>query len=51
MYHKDKIKSVIALILFAIIGLSYWLFGKEIVGYVGIGALVIWLGSMYFLNR
>lgn len=52
MYRKDQIKGIIALILFGIIALSYWLFedGDETIS-VSIAALFAWFISMYFLNK
>jgi len=51
MYRKDQIKGIIALILFACIGLSYFFLGDDATKYVTVLAIFIWLGSMYYLNR
>jgi hypothetical protein len=52
MYRKDQIKGIIALLLFSIIGITFWLSGEEDVSlYVSLGAFGIWLVSMYWLNR
>tara|TARA_R110002072_G_scaffold220291_6_gene377784 strand:- start:1859 stop:2020 length:162 start_codon:yes stop_codon:yes gene_type:complete len=51
MYRKDQIKGIVALVLFGLIALSYWLFGKEIAKWVATGGFVVWLATMYFLNR
>ena len=51
MYRKDQIKGIVALILFACIGLSYLLFDKDFAKWVAIVAIVIWLSTIYFLNR
>lgn len=52
MYRKDQIKGIIALVLFACIGISYF-FNKngDITMTVSIISVVIWLVSMYFLNK
>ena len=52
MYRKDQIKGIVAIILFALIGITYWLTeNDDVVVTVSIIALLIWLLSMYFLNR
>lgn len=51
MFRKDQIKGIIALILFACIGLSYFLFNEEIAKWVAVAGVIAWLVSMYYLNR
>ncbi len=51
MYRKDQIKGIVAIILFASIGISYALFDKEIAKIVAVIGLVIWLSTMYILNK
>lgn len=50
MLPKDKYKAITAIIIFSIIAVVYYFFGKEIAKYVALGGFVIWLGTMYFLN-
>ena len=51
MYREDQIKGTIALILFAAIGLTYWLFEEEVAKVVAVIALVIWLATMFLINK
>ncbi|MEQ8909942.1 MAG: hypothetical protein RIC95_12160 [Vicingaceae bacterium] len=52
MYRKDQIKGIIALVLFGALGLCYWFTeDDDVMVTAGIIALLLWLGSMYFLNR
>jgi len=51
MKKKDKTKLIIAIAVFGSIGLSYFLWGKEISKYFAAAGFVIWLCSMYFLNK
>lgn len=51
MLEKDKIKGIIALLVFGGIGLSFWLYGKEVAKYVAVAGFAIWLTTMYFLNK
>jgi hypothetical protein len=52
MYRKDQIKGIVALILFACIGISYFFFQNgDVTKTISIIGIVIWLGLMYFLNR
>jgi len=51
MYRKDQIKGIIALILFGTIGLSYFLFDKDVAKWVALVCTIAWLASMYFLNK
>ena len=52
MYQKDQVKLVIALVLFATIGISYYLDGKSILtkSIVAI-AIVIWLATMAYFRK
>ncbi|MBL4707767.1 MAG: hypothetical protein JKY48_04930 [Flavobacteriales bacterium] len=51
MFQKDKIKSIVAIVVFGGIAISYYFFGKEITKYVALAGFSIWFGSMYFLNK
>jgi len=51
MYRKDQLKGILALILFGCIGLSYFFLGDETTKWVAVFAIIVWLGSMYFLNK
>lgn len=52
MYRKDQIKGIIALILFGIIGISYYFFEEsDITVTISIVCLFLWLLSMYILNK
>lgn len=52
MYKKDQVKGIIALILFGIIGISYYFFkdGDETLT-ISIICLLAWLLIMYVLNK
>ncbi len=51
MYKKDQQKGIIALILFGSIGLTYALFDKSTAKVVAVISIVIWLISMFMLNK
>jgi len=53
MYRKDQVKGIVAIILFGIIGISFFIFGEEsdVTRYVAIIACAMWLVSMYFINK
>lgn len=52
MYRKDQIKGIIAIILFGIIGLSFWLFpDSSVPEYISIAAFLLWLLAMMLVNR
>jgi len=53
MHKKDKIKTLIATSLLVIIISTLLIFGKEsvLMKYISGGALIIWLASMFFLNK
>jgi len=51
MYRKDRIKGIVALILFGTIGISYWILGEEFTKWIAIVAIGVWLMTIYILNR
>lgn len=53
MYRKDQVKGIIAIILFGIIGVSFFVFGDEspLTKYIALGAFVIWLIATYFIRK
>lgn len=51
MLKKDKTKLTVAIITFGSIGLSYLIWGKEVSKYVAVAGFVVWLGTMFFLNK
>jgi len=52
MYKKDQIKGLVAIILFSIIGVTYFLSdSKDLLLTISIVAFIIWLISLYVLNR
>lgn len=51
MHKKDRIKAIIAVVIFGSIGLGYWMFGKDIAKIIAVIGFVIWLGAMYHLNK
>ncbi|NBG66293.1 hypothetical protein [Acidiluteibacter ferrifornacis] len=53
MYRKDQLKGIVAIILFGLIGISFFIFGDEstITRYVAIISFAIWLISIYFINK
>lgn len=51
MFQKDRIKAIVALVVFSSIVITYYFFGKEIAKYVALAGFVVWFGTMYFLNK
>ena len=53
MLKKDKIKIVIIVILLVLLGVSYFLFGKEspIMKYTSAFCLIAWLTTMFIVNK
>ncbi len=53
MYRKDQLKGIIAIVLFGIIGICFFVFGEDspILKGVALGGVVAWLVSMVILNR
>ncbi len=53
MYRKEQIKGIIAIILFGIIGISFFIFGRDsdLLKFVALGCFILWLISMFFVNR
>lgn len=52
MYRKDQIKGIVALILFACIGISYYFFKDgDVTKTISIIGIAIWLGLIYFQNK
>jgi hypothetical protein len=51
MQRKDKIKAIIAVSLLVVIALTYWSWGKEVSKYVALAAILIWLPSIFILNK
>lgn len=52
MYRKDQKKGIVALILFGIIGVTYYFFDEgDITLTVSIVCLFAWLVTMYVLNK
>jgi hypothetical protein len=53
MYRKDQVKGIVAIILFGIIGISFFVFGDEssITKYITLISCGAWLVSMYFVNK
>lgn len=53
MYRKDQVKGIVAVILFGIIGISFFVFGDEspITKYIALGAFLVWLVSIYVIGK
>jgi len=51
MYQRDKIKSIIGVILIAIIILTHVFFGKETAKPVAVAGIVIWILTMAFFAK
>ena len=52
MKEKDRIKAIVSISLFTIIGFSYWLDGKSTLTKTVVAfAVAIWFGTMYYLRK
>lgn len=53
MHQKDKIKALVALTLIIIVLGTFFIVGKEaiLMKYVSGAALIIWLTTMFWLNK
>lgn len=51
MYRKDQLKGIAALIIFGSIALIYFFFGKDIAKIFAVVGFIIWIGTMYHLNK
>lgn len=53
MYRKDQIKGIIAVSLFGILGICFFVFGEDndILKFVALGCCIIWLISMFIVNK
>ena len=53
MYRKDQVKGIVAIVLFGLIGICFFVFGEdsEVTRYVAIIACGMWLVSMYIINK
>ncbi len=53
MYRKDQVKGIVAISLFSIIGVSFFVFGDDspITKYTAMIAFLIWLVSIYIIGK
>lgn len=53
MLKRDKIKVVVIAVLLVLLGISYFLFGKEspIMKYTSAFCLIAWLATMFIVNK
>ncbi|MDB9775209.1 hypothetical protein OAB47_03135 [Vicingaceae bacterium] len=53
MYRKDQVKGIVAIILFGLIGISFFVFGGDstITKYTALGGCLVWLVSIYVIGK